>query len=664
MKAKWLLLTPILALHLAGGQGDADPLATSSDIEVRNVVNLPNGTVRIAQDPRDHTLYTVQQNGAISRIDVENQTRTQVFSASDHGVNGVAGFAIGPDGSFYLSSNRRGTTALGRIVQGVLVDAENEIRQWSNVEFDDPDAPIDAIFEAGENGTGLATDPTTGTRYALRGKGVISRVPSGTVATTEDHGLALIAGLVIDEDGTFFLIENADFTRYNIATITKGQPGADGSIEWFVLAETEPIEQCDCIFNHQVNGLVVDAANEFVYVNSGSRTDHGEVRDNGGFFPGMREADLTAVILRLPTDSRGLTIANDRDALRAQGLLFAEGVRNSFDLAFDGNGNLFATENSGDRDMPEEINWIRQGRHYGFPWRMGNADNPQQFADYDPTQDFLLPAGFTAVRNGTYQNDPDFPPPPQVLTDPIINLGPDADSYRDEADGQLKDASDEGIVFATLTAHRSPLGLVFDTANALGNPFQGGGFVLSWTQGDATGDAVAGPFLDASEDLLHLDLQPTVDGENYEARITRIVGNFENPIDAEIIANRIYVIEWSGARGLWEIILPAGSGTAVEEIQAETMPTSSWLDQNYPNPFNPSTQVDFGLAASGQVELVIYNLAGQQIRTLASGHFPAGVYRADWDGRDNQGRAVASGVYLYQLRAGDFLKVNRLSLLK
>ena len=65
-----------------------------------------------------------------------------------------------------------------------------------------------------------------------------------------------------------------------------------------------------------------------------------------------------------------------------------------------------------------------------------------------------------------------------------------------------------------------------------------------------------------SEDLLHLDLAKI--GDNYEARVTRIVGGFSNPIDAEIIGNRIYVIEWGGGRGLWEIVLPqATTETAV-----------------------------------------------------------------------------------------------------
>jgi hypothetical protein len=267
------------------------------------------------------------------------------------------------------------------------------------------------------------------------------------------------------------------------------------------------------------------------------------------------------------------------------------------------------------------------------------------------------------VHNGYYRNDPNFPAPPAALSDPVINLGPDADSYRDPVDGQLKDASDEGVEFGTFTAHRSPLGLVFDTDHAMGGPFTGDGFVSSWTQGDPNGDSVAGPFLDPSEDLLHLELEKTADGTNYQARVTRIVEDFSNPIDAAIIGNRIYVIEWGGGRGLWEITLPSAP-TAVVELATATTPDAPGLGQNYPNPFNPTTNIDFDLATSGTVELVIYDLNGQKVRQLVKGHYSAGTYRADWDGKDANGHAVASGVYLYSLKTGNHHQTRRLTLLK
>ena len=75
--------------------------------------------------------------------------------------------------------------------------------------------------------------------------------------------------------------------------------------------------------------------------------------------------------------------------------------------------------------MAEELNWLRPGQHYGFPWRIGGTDNPQQFPNYDPSTDRLLDPRFVAVQNGYYHNDPTFPPPPANLAEPVINLGPD-----------------------------------------------------------------------------------------------------------------------------------------------------------------------------------------------------------------------------------------------
>ena len=642
----------------------ADPQATRSDIEISRILNVPRGTVRIAKDPRNNELYTLRQDGSIGRIDLAAAVHTPTYSRDDHGIrSGFTGFAIGPDGSFYLASNRRGPRDSGQfaLARGILLDADTGERQWEQLDPDNlpADTPIDDILAA----TSLGRDPTTDTRYALKTNGDITLVPSGTVYTAADHGFSRPSALFIDADGTFYVLKRIDLSSYNIATITKGEVDPNnGERTWFTLTETAPYERCDCIFNHEVNGLVVSPDNRSLFINSGSRTDHGEIQDGNKQFPDLRETALTAIVLRVPTDARDLVLPNDRDALRAQGFLFAEGLRNAYDLAFAPNGDLFATENGPDRDMAEELNWLREGHHYGFPWRMGLEDTPQQFSDYDPATDFLLPARFTAVREGYYHNDPTYPPPPRDFTEPVINLGPDADAYRDPADGQIKDASEEGVRFGTFTAHRSPLGLVFDADNALAEPFQGDGFVLSWTEGDPDGDNVAGPFNDPSEDLLHLDLAKV--GDNYEARVTRIVGGFSNPIDAEIIGNRIYVIEWGGGRGLWEIVLPQATiETSVAESEG-IVPEEFALAQNFPNPFNASTTIAFQLALPSQVELSIYSISGQRVRSLISDSLPAGHHRLQWDGRNERGEPVASGTYLYQLLAGDFVATRQLMLLK
>jgi glucose/arabinose dehydrogenase len=124
---------------------------------------------------------------------------------------------------------------------------------------------------------------------------------------------------------------------------------------------------------------VVSPDGRFVYLSSGSRTDHGEVQTSGGRFPGLREVPLTAKIFRLPATASGVVLLDDEAFLTGSGFVFARGVRNSFDPAFNARGDLFSGDNSGDRDDSDELNWLREGGHYGFPWRMGTNDTPQQF---------------------------------------------------------------------------------------------------------------------------------------------------------------------------------------------------------------------------------------------------------------------------------------------
>ena len=105
--------------------------------------------------------------------------------------------------------------------------------------------------------------------------------------------------------------------------------------------------------------------------------------------------------------------------------------------------------------------------------------------------------------------------------------------------------------------------------------------------------------------------------------------------------------------------------TAVVESQDATVPESFTLSQNYPNPFNPATTIRFDLSRSEEIELAVYNLTGQKVATLAYGLREAGVYTVRWDGRDDDRRELASGVYLYRLEAGEgVVETRRMLLLK
>jgi hypothetical protein len=89
------------------------------------------------------------------------------------------------------------------------------------------------------------------------------------------------------------------------------------------------------------------------------------------------------------------------------------------------------------------------------------------------------------------------------------------------------------------------------------------------------------------------------------------------------------------------------------------------LQQNYPNPFNPSTSIRFSLPIDDQISLVVYDISGREVKTLiGSERYRAGRYDATWDGKDNFGRSVASGTYVYELRYGNFTKTMKMTLLK
>ena len=88
------------------------------------------------------------------------------------------------------------------------------------------------------------------------------------------------------------------------------------------------------------------------------------------------------------------------------------------------------------------------------------------------------------------------------------------------------------------------------------------------------------------------------------------------------------------------------------------------LAQNYPNPFNPSTTIEYALPKTSSVQLTIFNMAGQAARTLVDDRQKAGSYSVEWDGRDNSGRQMASGIYFYNIKADDFQSVRKMVLVK
>lgn len=99
-------------------------------------------------------------------------------------------------------------------------------------------------------------------------------------------------------------------------------------------------------------------------------------------------------------------------------------------------------------------------------------------------------------------------------------------------------------------------------------------------------------------------------------------------------------------------------------VQTKATPESYSLGQNYPNPFNGSTVIPFVLKEAGAVRMTLYNLLGQQVRILADGTMAAGSHRVIWDGKDDGGRDVPAGVYLYNMIVNDYRSMRKLQFIK
>ena len=107
----------------------------------------------------------------------------------------------------------------------------------------------------------------------------------------------------------------------------------------------------------------------------------------------------------------------------------------------------------------------------------------------------------------------------------------------------------------------------------------------------------------------------------------------------------------------------------LHQLLASLIPEETTLLANYPNPFNPETWIPYQLSEPAEVTLCIYTVSGYLVRTLALGQVPAGVYRsrsraAYWNGKNDVGEQVASGIYFYTLTAGDFAATRKMLIRK
>ncbi len=189
-----------------------------------------------------------------------------------------------------------------------------------------------------------------------------------------------------------------------------------------------------------------------------------------------------------------------------------------------------------------------------------------------------------------------------------------------------------------------------ELASFTANVGDGSGVKLSWITGSEINNAGFNILRSQTQSGRYTKLNDKLIPANREGRYTFIDKN------AEAGARYYYKLEALDTRGN-----VTTHGPIMVTVAA---PTTFELSQNYPNPFNPTTNIKYQLPQAVQVSLTIYNMLGQEVRKLVSGQQPAGYHTAVWDGRDNAGRLLPSGVYHYRLQAGSFTMTKKTLLAK
>jgi ligand-binding sensor domain-containing protein len=143
---------------------------------------------------------------------------------------------------------------------------------------------------------------------------------------------------------------------------------------------------------------------------------------------------------------------------------------------------------------------------------------------------------------------------------------------------------------------------------------------------------------------------------------TAVNTGLTNPVVRSLAVNGADLFAGTRDGGVWRRPL-SEMVTAVEDDFSQ-VPVGFTLEQNYPNPFNPSTTIRYQLSKTIQVVLKVYNIFGQEVRTLVNERQPAGVNSVVWDGRDQSGKVVSSGIYIYRLQAGESIQSRKMTLVQ
>jgi phosphodiesterase/alkaline phosphatase D-like protein len=205
---------------------------------------------------------------------------------------------------------------------------------------------------------------------------------------------------------------------------------------------------------------------------------------------------------------------------------------------------------------------------------------------------------------------------------------------------------------ATFMTDAEPDTTAPEAPSGLSAEFQENRVVLSWTA-------------NTEHDVLGYNVyrrEETGEMGGFEAIVTIVSG--VQYVDGGVIEEKQYGYKITAVDGSGNESMPSSEAVSVADSEVRVLPQVYALEPNFPNPFNSVTWVRYQLPCEGEVVLSIYNILGQRVRTLVESRQEEGFYHVVWDGRDGEGRAVGSGIYLVRIEAGPFVKVRKMALLK
>lgn len=193
------------------------------------------------------------------------------------------------------------------------------------------------------------------------------------------------------------------------------------------------------------------------------------------------------------------------------------------------------------------------------------------------------------------------------------------------------------------------------------------------------GSPKAGSIIATSSPMLSWVIPTASTNQTYELEVST-TPNFSNAVKFSNINKQSYRVNnlVNGVQYFWRVrsvkdgvnseysvngSFVASGITSLEE-DLNSLPKGFEVAQNYPNPFNPTTNIRFSIAEQGFVSITIYNMLGQEVKTLINSDFNQGTYTVQWNGDDNFGRRVSSGTYIYRVISGNFVETKKMVLIK